>query len=97
MTDSNTEQTQSTNTDSRFTTVRTVYARAAIVLLAFNFCLTGYIVMNMNETTQLQIDGLSDRQPMEEPTIKTVSMPTDAVTSSQEVESPQTPVQTREK
>ena len=54
MTETNTE---TTNTISKLTTVKTVYARAAVVLLALNFCLTGYVVMSLNKTTQEQIES----------------------------------------
>lgn len=39
------------------TTIKTSYARAAIVLLALNFCLTTYAVLALNNTTQEQIDN----------------------------------------
>ena len=53
------DETCSTTKESKLTTVKTVYARAALVLLALNFCLTGYVVYNMNQTTQAQIDGIT--------------------------------------
>ena len=59
MTTKNTEVGCSTDGGNKFTTVKTVYARAAVVLLALNFCLTGYVILNMNKTTQAQIDGLT--------------------------------------
>ena len=49
----------STSGGNKFTTVKTIYARAAVVLLALNFCVTGYVIINMNETTQAQIDGIA--------------------------------------
>jgi hypothetical protein len=52
-------ETCSTTQENKLTTVKTVYARAAVVLLALNFCLTGYVVYNMNQTTQAQIDGIT--------------------------------------
>ena len=54
-------QTETCNTtkENKLTTVKTVYARAAVVLLALNFCLTGYVVYSMNQTTQAQIDGIT--------------------------------------
>ena len=52
-------ETCSTTKESKLTTVKTVYARAALVLLALNFRLTGYVVYNMNQTTQAQIDGIT--------------------------------------
>ena len=49
---------QETN-NSQFTTVKTGYARIAVVLLAINFCLTGYVVYAMSNTMQDQIDGVT--------------------------------------
>ena len=41
----------------RLTTVKTVYARAVLLLLAVNFCLTTYVVLNLNKSIQEQITG----------------------------------------
>ena len=41
----------------RLTTVKTVYARAALLLLAVNFCLTAYVLVNLNKSIQEQITG----------------------------------------
>jgi len=57
-------ETCSTTKENRLTTVKTVYARAAVVLLALNFGLTGYVVYNMNQNTQAQIDGLTEGASM---------------------------------
>ena len=57
--DTQTETCSTTKKSNRLTTVKTVYARVAIVLLALNFCLTGYVVYHMNQTTQAQIDSLT--------------------------------------
>ena len=51
------KQTNNSENESKFTTVKTIYARAAVVLLALNFCLTGYVTMNMNKITQELIDA----------------------------------------
>ena len=40
------------NTENAFTTIKTSYARAAMVLLALNFCLVGYVIVNMSKATQ---------------------------------------------
>ena len=86
MTDTNTDQTSSCSTSSnKFTTVKTIYARAAVVLLAFNFCLTGYVVMNMSQLTQAQIDDISSQS--------TPTTPTTQAASSQRV----VPLETQEK
>ena len=47
------------DTDNTFTTVKTSYARAALALLALNFCLTAYVIVNLNEATQDAIDSNS--------------------------------------
>ena len=44
-------KSNNTETENKFTTVKTVYARMALVLLALNFCLTGYVIVNMNKVT----------------------------------------------
>jgi hypothetical protein len=50
------------NKSNTFTTVKTSYARAALVLLALNFCLTGYVILNMHNATQ---DILNSQPPTE--------------------------------
>ena len=52
------KKTTETN-DSQFTTVKTGYARIAVLLLAINFCLTGYVVYSMTNTMQSQIDTVT--------------------------------------
>ena len=46
-----------TDTKSNIMTVKTSYARAVVLLLAVNFCLTTYAVLSLNKTTQEQIEG----------------------------------------
>ena len=53
------KKTETETKNSQFTTVKTVYARVAVLLLAINFCLTGYVVYAMNSTMQDQIDGVT--------------------------------------
>ena len=53
------KKTETETNDNQFTTVKTGYARIAVLLLAINFCLTGYVVYSMNSTMQEQIDGVS--------------------------------------
>ena len=50
---------RSETNDSQFTTVKTGYARIAVLLLAINFCLTGYVVYSMTNTMQSQIDTVT--------------------------------------
>ena len=64
------------NSSSKFTTVKTVYARAAVVLLALNFCLTGYVVLNMSQSTQEQIEGIQTQQSARPQESKTASTQT---------------------
>ena len=47
---------------SKYTQVKTVYARVAIVLLAVNFCLTGYVLSSMMKM-------------QEEPSVTTSTLP----------------------
>ena len=47
----------------RLTTVKTVYARAVLLLLAVNFCLTTYVVLNLNKSIQEQITGSAADSP----------------------------------
>tara|TARA_Y100000593_G_scaffold749_1_gene1447 strand:+ start:72309 stop:72533 length:225 start_codon:yes stop_codon:yes gene_type:complete len=53
------KKTETETNNSQFTTVKTAYARIAVLLLAINFCLTGYVVYSMNNTMQDQIDGVT--------------------------------------
>ncbi|MAH48568.1 hypothetical protein CMI37_22275 [Candidatus Pacearchaeota archaeon] len=55
----NTETEENSKTN-QLTTVKTIYARAVVLLLALNFCLTGYVVYNMNSTMQEQIDSVTE-------------------------------------
>jgi hypothetical protein len=47
-----------TKKDSKVMTVKTVYARIAILLLAINFGLTGYVLVGMQKSTQLQLESI---------------------------------------
>jgi hypothetical protein len=47
-----------TNKESKVMTVKTAYARIAVLLLAVNFGLTGYVLVGMNKSTQLQLDQM---------------------------------------
>ena len=94
------ESTCSTEKSGKLTTVKTVYARAAVVLLALNFCLTGYVVYNMNQTTQAQIDGLTGAASTQEATKREASTQTGTQTletSKPQGEATASPVTTREK
>ena len=53
------KKTETETNNSQFTTVKTGYARIAVLLLAINFCLTGYVVYAMSNTMQDQIDGVT--------------------------------------
>jgi hypothetical protein len=62
------KRTETETNDNQFTTVKTGYARIAVLLLAINFCLTGYVVYSMNSTMQDQIDnvtGAAEPQPLD--------------------------------
>jgi|TARA_B110000196_G_C21057936_1_gene620849 hypothetical protein len=55
----NSNETDSSN-EATLTTVKTVYARAAIILLALNFAFTGYLTHNMNKMTAETLDSLQN-------------------------------------
>jgi cytochrome b561 len=71
------KQTKKQNTDQSpfgaLTTVKTVYARAVLLLLTFNFCLTGYAMYSL---TQLQTEAFSAHQSAV-PTQEVRSAPTE--------------------
>ena len=52
-----------TNNENAFTTIKTSYARAAVVLLALNFCLVGYVIVNMSKATQEILDVQDGSSP----------------------------------
>ena len=75
-----------TESNNKLTTVKTVYARAALLLLAINFCLTTYVVVNLNSTVQMQVDevsGNSAPQPAE--TVNAETTTTTPPSTTQEV------------
>ena len=59
------KKTETETNNSQFTTVKTGYARIAVLLLAINFCLTGYVVYAMSNTMQDQIDGVTGAETVE--------------------------------
>ena len=90
-------RTETETESSSLTTVKTVYARAAVLLLALNFCLTGYVVHSLADIQQEQYGGDSEAQGQ----TKTYSSPSSSTqTSSSGPESQQettTQLETREK
>ena len=88
-------ETCSTTKSNKLTTVKTIYARAAVVLLALNFCLTGYVVWQMNKTTQAQIDGITGAATSGSTTQRTATTQQTPQTMSQE-STTSTPVTTRD-
>ena len=51
----NTEETQcETTQDTQYTKVATGYGRACIILLALNFCLTGYVLSSLMDIQTIQ-------------------------------------------
>jgi len=81
----------SESTSNKLTTVSTTYARAVILLLALNFCLTGYFILNITEANQLQIDS-TQHQLNSAPSVVQTEAPTQEqqVVSSSEDETPST-------
>tara|TARA_R100000808_G_C2148445_1_gene156594 strand:+ start:1522 stop:1803 length:282 start_codon:yes stop_codon:yes gene_type:complete len=49
---------------SKYTQVKTVYARAAIILLTANFCLTGYVLAGMMKIQDEQAENLRTPQAL---------------------------------
>mgnify|MGYP001180224417 CR=1 FL=1 len=52
-------ETENSN-EPALTTVKTVYARAAIILLALNFAFTGYLTYSMNKTQSETLDSMQN-------------------------------------
>ena len=48
------------SSEAPLTTVKTVYARAAIILLALNFAFTGYLTYSMNKTQSETLDSMQN-------------------------------------
>ena len=55
-TENETQTNEEQQCNSKLTTVKTIYARAAILLLAANFCLTGYCLVKLSENQQEVFD-----------------------------------------
>jgi len=49
---------QQETSSNQYMTVKTTYARVAMLLLALNFCLTGYCVLSLTKSQQEQIDAI---------------------------------------
>jgi hypothetical protein len=81
---SNTDQNKCETDQSKYMQVKTVYARAAIILLAANFCLTGYVMSSMMKIQNEQADSTVSPQPLAAGTV-TLNKP-----SSTPQETPQT-------
>ena len=88
--------TCTSESSNKFTTVKTAYARAAVFLLAINFCLTGYVVYNMNKTTQEQIDGISGAITEEVDTPQTAETQTQPTQSGEGESTTSAPVTTEQ-
>lgn len=90
------KKTETETKTNQFTTVKTGYARIAVLLLAINFCLTGYVVYSMNSTMQMQIDQVngieesSTKQVLVGPTASTIqTVPSDVTDTPDDTESDQ--------
>ena len=68
---SNTDKKQCNTDQSKYTQVKTVYARAAIILLAVNFCLTGYVLTSMMRIQDEQADSSQSPQPLSKAAVST--------------------------
>jgi len=89
-----TKNTHAETKSSNMTTIKTSYARAAIVLLALNFCLTTYAVLALNNTTQEQIDNQSQVNESNTARVLNATQPNDQVSGAPE--EPSEASQTRE-
>ena len=77
---SNTEETQNETTqDTNCTKVNTGYARACIILLALNFCLTGYVLNSIMNIQASQTGATEETAPT-----ATASAPSTTPQASQE-------------
>ena len=72
---SKTNTKQCSTDQSKYTQVKTVYARAAIILLAVNFCPTGYVLSGMMKIQNEQADSSQFPQPLSKAATSTA--PTD--------------------
>jgi hypothetical protein len=60
---SKTNQDQCSTDQNKYTQVKTVYARACIILLAINFCLTGYVLNGVMKVQTEQAGGPQSSTP----------------------------------
>ena len=77
---SKTNQNKCETDQNKYMQVKTVYARAAIILLAANFCLTGYVMTSMMKIQGEQVDSAQSPQPLLSETAATTTptAPTEA-------------------
>ena len=72
----NKTNTQTTDSSSGVTEIGTSYARACIILLALNFCLTGYVMLNVMDI-QSEQSGLTPQSHATPTTGASASAPSD--------------------
>jgi len=72
-----TDQNQCETNENKYTQVKTVYARAAVILLAVNFCLTGYVMTGMMKIQDEQADSSQSPQPLSNTAATTPPAPTE--------------------
>ena len=89
----------SENSPNKLTAVNTIYARAVILLLAANFCVTGYFILNITEANQVQLDSTQSQIEAVKPLVETRTFSnTEKVSTSTEPETRVAPLKvTREK
>jgi len=78
-----TDQTQCETGQGKYTQVKTGYARAAVLLLAANFCLTGYVLTGMMKIQDVQPDSSPSPQAL---STKASSPPTSSTETPQTLE-----------
>ena len=81
-TENETQTNEEQQCNSKLTTVKTIYARAAILLLAANFCLTGYCLVKLSENQQ---EGFGTSQGISGATAVTKKEPTTETLSTEKV------------
>ena len=71
-------------TENKLTTVKTIYARAAVLLLALNFCVTGYCFMKMNNIMEERLAGAEATTTYSAPTGTPTGAPQDSTPKTRE-------------
>ena len=82
------EDTHPQKNTSSLTQVKTIYARAAIILLAINFAFTGYLTYNMNQIQTELVESLQGQVRPQTVKLSTKASPQSAIQPREESKSP---------